>query len=182
MAIALSSANSTPALPGASVTGSIATTVLTITSILYGSVVAGQRVDVPGIVAGTTIAAFGTGSTTGTGGTGTYALSVTQSTIASQAVVLGRVLLYTVPALKTGTVYGGQISNLDDTVQGNHLITIDRLMADGVTWSNLLNRIPVAYGGALPFPKTTFLAGEKAFIRVDTPLMLSCDVSFAERI
>jgi hypothetical protein len=178
MTISLSSANATPALASASCVGSIATTVLTVTSMIYGILAVGQRIDVPGIVAGTTIASLGTG----TGAAGTYNLSVTQSTITSQTINAGRTLLYTCPALKTSTIFGGQVSNLDDVNMQNHLVTIDRLMADGVTWSNIVNRIPIAYGGALPFPKTTLLAGEKVFVRVDSPLMLGVDISFAERI
>lgn len=49
--------------------------VLTVSSVSTGSVTAGQGIGGPGIQQGTTIASFGSGGTTGSGGTGTYQLS-----------------------------------------------------------------------------------------------------------
>lgn len=63
----------------ASFTGSIAGTVLTVGSMTGGTIVAGGILQGQGVAAGTIITSFGTG----TGGTGTYNISISQ-TIASQ--------------------------------------------------------------------------------------------------
>jgi hypothetical protein len=60
-------------------TASIATTVMTVSAVASGTLAVGQYVYGSGIKAGTTIASLGTG----TGGAGTYNLSVTQATIPS---------------------------------------------------------------------------------------------------
>lgn len=65
---------------GASFTGAIAGSVLTVSVVATGTLVAGQEVRGAGITAGTLIASFGTG----TGGTGTYNLTNTQ-TVSSEA-------------------------------------------------------------------------------------------------
>ena len=58
------------------VTGSIATTVLTVTAVLSGDqLIVGQYIDGTGVTDGTYITAFGTG----TGGIGTYTVSVSQT-------------------------------------------------------------------------------------------------------
>lgn len=61
--------------PGAIVTGSIATTVLTVTAVTSGALAVGQVIRGAGVTSGTTIASLGTG----TGGTGTYNLSASQT-------------------------------------------------------------------------------------------------------
>jgi len=63
------------------VTGSIATTVLTVTAVTSGIIEVGSVLTGTGISLGTTIVSFGTG----TGGTGTYNVSISQ-TVASTAV------------------------------------------------------------------------------------------------
>lgn len=64
---------------GFSATGSISGTVLTVTAVAFGSIVVGQPVYGTGVTAGTHISSFGTG----TGKTGTYNVSVSQ-TVASE--------------------------------------------------------------------------------------------------
>lgn len=59
----------------ATVTGSITTTVLTVTAVTTGTLVVGQVLSGTGITAGTQIISLGTG----TGGTGTYNVSISQS-------------------------------------------------------------------------------------------------------
>ena len=59
----------------ASFTGSITTTVLTVTAVSFGSLAVGQTIIGVGVAAGTFISSLGTGS----GNTGTYNLSVSQS-------------------------------------------------------------------------------------------------------
>jgi hypothetical protein len=68
------------------VTGSIATTTLTVTDVEKGTLAVGQRITGPNILPDTYITALGTG----TGGTGTYTVNVSQ-TAASAAVYAGSV-------------------------------------------------------------------------------------------
>ena len=65
----------------ATVTGSITTTTLTVTAVSAGALVVGMTISGTGVTAGTIITAFGTG----TGGVGTYTVSVSQ-TVASTAI------------------------------------------------------------------------------------------------
>jgi len=178
MPIALTSTNLKPTLGSAVVTGSIATTVLTVTAVILGSAAVGQLVHVPGIKAGTTIASFGTG----TGGTGTYNLSVTQDTLASTTVTLGRTLVYTAAATTglTATLFTGTVSNIDDVGMLDQMVTLDRLTASGI-YSNIFNYIIIPFGGALTMPKVTLLADEKLFISVSTANKINIDVSIAVR-
>ncbi len=69
---------------GASLTGSIAGTTLTVSAVSTGTLTVGQDLVGAGITAGTTITALGTG----TGGTGTYTVSASQ-TVASGAMTSG---------------------------------------------------------------------------------------------
>lgn len=64
---------------GASVTGSIATTTLTVTELLSGKLAVGMELSGTGVTAGTTITALGTG----TGGAGTYTVSASQTVAAT---------------------------------------------------------------------------------------------------
>jgi hypothetical protein len=64
----------------ASVTGAIAGTTLTVSSVSSGTLAVGQRIGGTGVVPNTVITALGTG----TGGTGTYQVSVSQ-TVGSEA-------------------------------------------------------------------------------------------------
>jgi hypothetical protein len=56
-------------------TGSISGTTLTVTAVSAGTLVVGQTISGSGVTSGTTITALGTG----TGGTGTYTVSVSQT-------------------------------------------------------------------------------------------------------
>ncbi|WP_321905133.1 structural cement protein Gp24 [Paraburkholderia tropica] len=68
--------------PGtASVTGSIAGTVLTVTAVSAGALQVGQTIAGTGVTSGTTITALGTG----TGGAGTYTVSASQ-TVSSETI------------------------------------------------------------------------------------------------
>jgi hypothetical protein len=71
----------TTAASGAVVTGSIATTTLSVTAVTSGVLAVGQTISGAGVTAGTTITGFGTG----TGGNGTYTVSVSQ-TVASTSI------------------------------------------------------------------------------------------------
>lgn len=67
--------------PAAVVTGSLAGTTLTVSAVGSGTLAVGQALNGAGIQPGTTITAFGSGS----GGTGTYTVSVAQ-TVASETI------------------------------------------------------------------------------------------------
>jgi hypothetical protein len=56
-------------------TGSISGTTLTVTAVSTGTLIVGQTISGTGVTSGTTITALGTG----TGGTGTYTVSVSQT-------------------------------------------------------------------------------------------------------
>jgi len=179
MPIALTAINIKPNIGYAVMVGSIETTVLTVTAVTHGVVAVGQLVHVPGIAAGTTIASLGTG----TGGIGTYNLSATQVTIASTTITLGRILVYTAASTVglTATIFTGTVSNIDDVGMLNQIVTLDRLTADGATYSNLFNYIIIPHGGALPVPKVSLLAGEKLFIGASNANKLNIDISIAVR-
>ena len=81
---------SQPSTAGASVTGSISGTTLTVTAVANGALAVGQAISGSGITAGTTITALGTG----TGGTGTYTVSASQ-TASSTAIVSSVVITVT---------------------------------------------------------------------------------------
>jgi len=63
------------AAEGSSVTASISGTTMTVTAVGSGTIVVGQTISGSGVTGGTTITAFGTG----TGGTGTYTVSASQT-------------------------------------------------------------------------------------------------------
>lgn len=70
----------------AAVTGSITGTVMTVTAVTSGTLEVGQQISGTGVTAGTTITGFGTGS----GGTGTYTVSTSQ-TVVSTTITAGAV-------------------------------------------------------------------------------------------
>ena len=87
------------------VTGSIATTVLTVTAVASGILAVGHAISGTGVTAGTTITALGTG----TGGTGTYTVSASQTATsttvtAGPAVVIGN--------LSVPDIFGDEVLDL----------------------------------------------------------------------
>ena len=83
-----------------SVTGSIATTTLTVTAVGSGTLAVGTYISGTGVTAGTYITALGTG----TGGTGTYTVSASQ-TVASTTITLQPSVgtIFTATGVGTGT-------------------------------------------------------------------------------
>ena len=104
------------------VTGSIATTVLTVTAVTRGTLAVGQIITDTNILPGTRITALGTG----TGGTGTYTVSQSQ-TVASTTITGGA------PAFRVGTEKGS----------GGGTARAMELQTDGVT------RLTVGAAGGL---------------------------------
>lgn len=94
-------ASFTATIQGALVTASIAGTTLTVSSVTSGSLKLGQTVTGTGVTSGTTILSFGTGS----GGTGTYTISTSQ-TVSSRSITLKSNVLE-VTAVASGTLTVG---------------------------------------------------------------------------
>lgn len=131
---------------GAVVTGSISTTTLTVSAVTNGVLAIGSFISGTGVTAGTYITAYGTG----TGGIGTYTVSVSQ-TVASTTITSGdtfKVALFTSSATinssttnysssneSSGTGYtagGGTLTNLGTSLSG----ATAYLSWDSYTWSN----------------------------------------------
>ena len=86
---------------GAVVTGSIAGTVLTVSAVAAGVLHIGQTLSGAGVTPGTTITSLGTG----TGGTGTYNVSVSQTVASGTITATGSL---DVTAVASGTLYPGE--------------------------------------------------------------------------
>ena len=131
---------------GAVVTGAISGTTLTVSAVTNGVLAVGSIISGTGVTAGTYITAFGTG----TGGTGTYTVSASQ-TVASTTITSGdvfKIALYTSSATlssattaytasneSSGTGYtagGGTLTNLGTSLSG----TTAYLSWDSYTWSS----------------------------------------------
>jgi hypothetical protein len=117
-------------------TGSISTTTLTVTSVQSGTIAVGQAIFGQGIAQNTVITALGTG----TGGTGTYTVSDSQTvtstvinSVASPAIVTGSIsgTTLTVSAVTSGTLKIGQ------TIEGS-----------GVTDGTIIKAFGTGSGGA----------------------------------
>ena len=99
------------------VTGSITTTTLNVTAVTSGTLDIGQVISGTGVTAGTRIVAFGTG----TGGTGTYTVDISQ-TVTSTTISATKASRVQVTA---AGVYNFQFSaQLDSTSGGDHIIYI----------------------------------------------------------
>jgi hypothetical protein len=116
--------NSIGASYSAVVTGSIATTTLTVTAVTSGTLAVGQQISGTGVTAGTTITAFGTG----TGGAGTYTVSASQ-TVSST----------TISAMATNTVFTatGVGSGTGTATVNTWASASDSAVGVGQTWQNV---------------------------------------------
>jgi hypothetical protein len=87
------------------VTGSISGTTLTVSAVTSGTLKIGQTIEGTGVTDGTIITAFGTGS----GGTGTYTVSSSQTVPSSAAQFTGQIAgtVLSVTAVSSGTVTNG---------------------------------------------------------------------------
>ncbi len=97
----------------ASVTGSIATTTLTVTAVTSGQLAVGQTISGTGITAGTIITAVGTG----TGGAGTYTVSISQTAASTAVTASGLSLSYGIFSFVTSGAY----DNSSNTISGNNI-------------------------------------------------------------
>lgn len=102
----LSSRQMFTANSGAIITGSIATTTLTVTSVTSGTLYVGQTIQGAGVSANTMITALGSG----TGGTGTYTITPSQ-TVSSKTLYA---LNWTVIPSADGAFQGGEVVDIVD--------------------------------------------------------------------
>lgn len=109
----------TRAANAAVVTGSIATTVLTVTAVTSGKLAVGQTISGSGVTAGTTITALGTG----TGGAGTYTVSASQT--ASSTTITATSAKATA-GTNTGNGTMGAITVSNAAKPGNYLLKITK--------------------------------------------------------
>jgi hypothetical protein len=103
--------NTTGITTGAQATGSISTTTLTITAIADGTIALGQMVVGANVAYGTIITAFGTG----TGGTGTYSVNISQ-TAASATVYCAFGGYRLLPNSIYVAAYGGASHDIADSI------------------------------------------------------------------
>lgn len=103
------------AVGGAVVTGSIATTVLTVTAVTSGTLGIGSVLSGSGVTAGTTITALGTG----TGGVGTYTVSVSQTAASTTITATNQIM--TVTGVSSGTLAVGQPVSGSGVTAGSYI-------------------------------------------------------------
>ena len=115
------------AITGTYVTGSISGTTLTITAVTAGSLQVGSVLDGTGVLPGTTITALGTG----TGGTGTYTVNISQSVV-STALTSDSLIYNHEQGLNDDTVaMESYIASSDfDLVDGDQFILTKRIIPD----------------------------------------------------
>ena len=115
------------AITGTYVTGSISGTTLTITAVTAGSLQVGSVLDGTGVLPGTTITALGTG----TGGTGTYTVNISQSVV-STALTSDSLIYNHEQGLNDDTVaMASYIASSDfDLVDGDQFILTKRIIPD----------------------------------------------------
>ena len=115
------------AITGTYVTGSISGTTLTITAVTAGSLQVGSVLDGTGVLPGTTITALGTG----TGGTGTYTVNISQSVV-STALTSDSLIYNHEQGLNDDTVaMSSYIASSDfDLVDGDQFILTKRIIPD----------------------------------------------------
>jgi hypothetical protein len=115
------------AVTGTYVTGSIASTTLTVTAVSVGTLQVGSVITGTGVATGTTITALGTG----TGGTGTYTVNISQSVV-STAITADSIIYNHEQGLNDDTTaMTSFISSSDfDLVDGDQFILTKRIIPD----------------------------------------------------
>ena len=118
------------------VTGSISGTVLTVTSISYGTVQVGMSVSGTGVTAGTTIVSLGTGS----GGLGTYNVNPSQSASSTTLTLDGNLSSIVVASTATGGTYGATVTG---SISGT-VLTVSSVTSGTIVAGMLINGVGVA--------------------------------------
>jgi hypothetical protein len=115
------------ALTGTYVTGSISSTTLTITAVTAGSLQVGSVLDGTGVLPGTTITALGTG----TGGTGTYTVNISQSVVSTTLTSDSLIYNHEQGLNDDTTAMESYIASSDfDLVDGDQFILTKRIIPD----------------------------------------------------
>ena len=128
------------AVGNASVTGSIAGTVLTVTAVGSGSLFPGQVLSGTSVTSGTTILAQLTGATAGQ--TGTYSVSVASTASSTTITATGTGFgLMTVSAVASGTLAIGQVITGSGVVAGTKIVQL--LTGTGGTGIYVVNNATV---------------------------------------
>jgi hypothetical protein len=148
-------------------TGSISGTTLTVTAVTNGTLAAGQALFGVGVTSETVITALGTGS----GGTGTYTINLSQTLLSQTmnsttvgAVVTGSITTttLTVTAVTSGTLYVGQ------TIQGT-----------GITANTMITALGTGTGGAGTYTiSTSQTVGSITIYALNFAIMPSTDGAF----
>ncbi len=148
----------TKAADAAVVTGSIATTVLTVTAVTSGTLSVGQTISGSGITAGTKITALGTGL----GGTGTYTVDTSQT--ASSTTVTASAAYSTAYTGNTGNGAMGAITVSAGAQAGDYKLTIT---APGTNIGNFIVEGPDGKFVGQGDVAAAFSAGGLAFTLAD---------------
>ena len=115
------------ALIGTYVTGSISGTTLIITAVTAGSLQVGSVLDGTGVLPGTTITALGTG----TGGTGTYTVNISQSVVSTTLTSDSLIYNHEQGLNDDTTAMSSYIASSDfDLVDGDQFILTKRIIPD----------------------------------------------------
>lgn len=129
---------------GAAFTGTIAGNILTVANVLQGTVTLGQTVYGSGVAAGTTITAKGSG----TGGAGTYAVSVSQNLgpIAMGSATSNQFAPGVQASITLGTNYGGALVFFDSALQtdctvANGVLTLNPYVPVGVNQVTIMGGV-----------------------------------------
>lgn len=157
--IAAAAGNSLPTTPlaGDTVTfssvdatfkGSISGYVLTVSSVTYGSVVIGQTLSGIGVLTGTTITSFISGTS---GGIGTYGVSLSQ-TVAANTVITGNTnFVYTLT--HDGTSWKTPATVIDGNLLVTGSVTASKINSNGLSIKDSEGNVILAAGTAIDWTK-----------------------------
>ncbi|HXP49361.1 MAG TPA: hypothetical protein VN922_05380 [Bacteroidia bacterium] len=96
----------------------------------------------------------------------------TDGFIATQSLTL---LYGPTAAGKQDIVFSGTFSNIDDTNQVQHNVTLKRY--NGTVYTTVLNNIPVPYGGSSKCPKIVLLPGESLYVSSEVTGAIECSLN-----
>lgn len=100
---------------------------------------------------------------------------------AEVSAMISRTLLYgPVPEGSTAIIFSGTFSNMDSTVKGEHLITLE-IKNSNLQYIAMFKDVPVPYGGTSKCPKTVLLPGEYLYVSTDANNMIQAKVDILER-
>lgn len=154
------------ARPPAVYTGTIATTVMTVSAVTSGTLAVGQTISGAGISGAPTITSLGTG----TGGTGTYNLSSSQTVAVGETITSGLDAAHTTAYINLicGLVTDGILSKLD----------VLHIYATQDSVSALLNLVSSSYTGIANGPPA--FTADRGYLGVDNagPATVYIDTTF----